>query len=1045
MKIAHLADIHYRSLQRHEEYRRAFTKMFEELKQDPPDHICVCGDIYHWKTSRISPELIEQLSWWFEGLADIAPTHVMLGNHDGNLANLERQDIITPIINALNNPNIHLYKKSGLYNFAPGYNFGVYSVFDPTTWDEIEPKKGDINIALYHGCIDGCKTDGGFELEGEKSLSFFVKKGYSFLLLGDIHKFQFLDYRDAEFDGVVAPRPWCGYPGSCIQQNYGEQPDKGYLMWDIRSHDEFDVKFRKIEHDQPYVTLKWEGSLKKTVKQLKGLPKHARFRIASDKIISQKDIRGLHNELKTGWDASEIVYKIAPETNEVIESGEGGFDGNLRDPTVHVRLLKDYFGSDALTPEEWSRVHELVKGYIETTDKSDVFARDVKWSLKKMKFHDIFGYGKDNEIDFERMNGITGIFGSNALGKSAIIGTLMYGLFNTTDRGAIRNLDVINARKKACRVDIEFSLAGVDYRIERQTARGTANNGITSVNFMKGTQDLNGEQRYQTDNAITKRIGSATDFQLTSLAPQGEINKFIEEGPTARNAILSRFLNLTVFEKMSLGAKKDSSEFQAQLKRFPDRDWLADIDLAKELLKKKKKSLSEIETEIKSDRKKEKELQIQLATLGIDGLVTRADVDAQQEVVGAIVWEQKKLKKDIETAKSSIEAVKTKLDKIARLRETFPIDALREKKKAHDELSANLVLLGHSHEKELTLLQSKESSIKKLDLVPCGDKFPTCRFIRDSHRDKQTIDKQRERAFEAKKKVDESKKLLEKMDVASIDEKIKKYETVLRQEEELKLLQSRSGIEIESLERKLADLQERQDTESERLERMRASITEDDELDEKSRELKSKIRDFEKRLNKTDAKRVLIAEAVGRVESDLEKLKKDHKEFLELSVKTKIYSMLMQAGSKKGIPAQIIRTHLPKINDAIKKILSGVVDFTVKLAINAESNKIDIFLDYGDSVRLIELGSGMEKMISSLAIRVALSNVSSLPKSDTLIIDESFGVLDGRQVEACNQLLISLKKWFKNIIIISHVEGIKEIADDMVEITRNKKDSHVRY
>jgi len=84
-----------------------------------------------------------------------------------------------------------------------------------------------------------------------------------------------------------------------------------------------------------------------------------------------------------------------------------------------------------------------------------------------------------------------------------------------------------------------------------------------------------------------------------------------------------------------------------------------------------------------------------------------------------------------------------------------------------------------------------------------------------------------------------------------------------------------------------------------------------------------------------------------------------------------------------------------------------------------------------------------EKMISSLAIRVALLNISSLPKPDILIVDEGFGALDENRVTACNLLLTSLKKWFKNILVITHVDGIKDVADNLIEIGKNGIDSHV--
>ena len=89
------------------------------------------------------------------------------------------------------------------------------------------------------------------------------------------------------------------------------------------------------------------------------------------------------------------------------------------------------------------------------------------------------------------------------------------------------------------------------------------------------------------------------------------------------------------------------------------------------------------------------------------------------------------------------------------------------------------------------------------------------------------------------------------------------------------------------------------------------------------------------------------------------------------------------------------------------------------------------------------MASGMEKMISSLAIRVALLNISSLPKPDIMIIDEGFGTLDENRITACNLLLTSLKKWFKNILVITHVDGIKDVADNVIEIGKKGIDSYV--
>jgi len=84
-------------------------------------------------------------------------------------------------------------------------------------------------------------------------------------------------------------------------------------------------------------------------------------------------------------------------------------------------------------------------------------------------------------------------------------------------------------------------------------------------------------------------------------------------------------------------------------------------------------------------------------------------------------------------------------------------------------------------------------------------------------------------------------------------------------------------------------------------------------------------------------------------------------------------------------------------------------------------------------------------MMASLAIRVALINISCLPKTNMLIIDEGFGALDEMNVEACNRLLNSLKKWFKNIMVISHVDAVKDAVDNVLDITSVGKDAKIVY
>ena len=87
----------------------------------------------------------------------------------------------------------------------------------------------------------------------------------------------------------------------------------------------------------------------------------------------------------------------------------------------------------------------------------------------------------------------------------------------------------------------------------------------------------------------------------------------------------------------------------------------------------------------------------------------------------------------------------------------------------------------------------------------------------------------------------------------------------------------------------------------------------------------------------------------------------------------------------------------------------------------------------------------MEKFVSSLAIRVALINVSNLPRPNFLAIDEGFGNLDSANLNSIFSLFDYLKLNFDFMIVISHIDLMKDATDNILEITQNKGYSKVLY
>ena len=241
-------------------------------------------------------------------------------------------------------------------------------------------------------------------------------------------------------------------------------------------------------------------------------------------------------------------------------------------------------------------------------------------------------------------------------------------------------------------------------------------------------------------------------------------------------------------------------------------------------------------------------------------------------------------------------------------------------------------------------------------------------------------------------------------------------------------------MEEKKFESKIAVLSERLQNktqiltkELERIKDLRDSLTdvnfsEDTRASDLSVMLKEKERDV-----------ISCATEIGVQTEKLRKLNEQIGEIASAQEALRVLETLEFAFSKRGVPQEIISSALPKINSEISDILDGIAGFSVEIECD-DTNSVEIYLNYGDNRRLIELGSGMEKMIASIAIRVALTNISSLPKSSMFIIDEGFGALDESNLEACARLLRNLKSYFKNILIISHVDAIKDIVDNVIDI-----------
>jgi hypothetical protein len=194
-KIIHFSDLHVRLFKDHDLYRSILNEALLEWKELNPDRIVFTGDLVHSK-NQMTPELIEFVAWILTECSSIAPTIIIPGNHDFLTGNIERLDALTPIINSLNNPKIHYYRDRGVYE-DDNISWCVYSQYQGNIPPDLNVATG-IKVGLFHGPIQGLKTDLGFEF-GEEAYSLSKFDGLEIVLCGDIHLRQTL-YTDSVID-----------------------------------------------------------------------------------------------------------------------------------------------------------------------------------------------------------------------------------------------------------------------------------------------------------------------------------------------------------------------------------------------------------------------------------------------------------------------------------------------------------------------------------------------------------------------------------------------------------------------------------------------------------------------------------------------------------------------------------------------------------------------------------------------------------------------------------------------------------------------------
>jgi exonuclease SbcC len=174
----------------------------------------------------------------------------------------------------------------------------------------------------------------------------------------------------------------------------------------------------------------------------------------------------------------------------------------------------------------------------------------------------------------------------------------------------------------------------------------------------------------------------------------------------------------------------------------------------------------------------------------------------------------------------------------------------------------------------------------------------------------------------------------------------------------------------------------------------------------------------------------------------------------ELAVEQSIYDELRTAFGVKGVPAMVIEAAVPEIEDEANRLLARMtggrmhVRFDTQRETLAGEVRETLEIKIADELgtRPYENYSGGEQFRINFAVRIALSTLLARragAQLQTLVIDEGFGTQDAEGRERLVEAINAIQDDFARVLVITHVEELKDAFPVRIEVTKTPEGSHV--
>ena len=670
----------------------------------------------------------------------------------------------------------------------------------------------------------------------------------------------------------------------------------------------------------------------------------------------------------------------------------------------------------------------------------------------------MFSYGEGNIIDFSKMTGVYGLFAENASGKSSLLDAILYCCYDKCSRTSLAG-KILNVDKDYFKCKFTFEKNGVTYVIERYGKKQKNGNIKVNVDFYYYDNNgekvsLNGNDRRDTNKKIREYIGEYEEVILTSFSLQKDNIGFLDMTQRERSDLLTKFLGLEIFENLLDIAKTAYLKKKGKVENLKSMyvgvdlvELQEEIDLLQEREEEYTSKVTELDNKIKEIEQKIEQGQklfipIDKTLYSSEGQYERL-LQEENQNKEELTQKIKRLTRELEEVKKQAEALNVTDEYKLQVEKNY------EKFLENEKTELRLQTTRNSLHQQISKLTSEIDYYKQQQ-----EYNPNCEYC--VKRNKEQIEKL-ESLAEEKERIELELKETETL-LIDIENWLSKQGSTYQEEYNCLYMQmsnfrklittisnlqsqvSNSKIELQRCENRIKTLKEDYDRFIKVKEHQQFNQKVEYQLDALrvgKKQLEEERSPLKAQLQEVAVDRKIKENRMQDILKVLDSLEKAQKEL-------EIFDWYIEAVKYTGVPLFLIKQIIPRLEIEVNNILSSIVDFQLEFEVTDKN--IDVYITYGDERRWpAEMTSGMERFISQLIIRQSLIKLSSLPKPGFTVIDEGWGVLSANSLGNIPPLFNLLRDFHQIVIVISHIDVMKDMVDNYLEIDKTSKFSKVVY